>query len=354
MAAMTTDVTAPVVPRPGGTDIPPARRYDVALLDLDGVVYIGTEAVPGAREALAAAAGEGMRLAYVTNNASRTPEAVAELLNGLGVPADPADVVTSSQAAARLLAERLAPGAAVLVVGGPALRREVEAVGLRAVGRADAGPEAVVQGWAPGLGWADLAEAAYAVAGGAWWVATNVDRTIPTARGIAPGNGALVGAVRIATGVEPVVAGKPQPPLHRETILRTGARHPLVVGDRLDTDIEGAVAAGADSLLVLTGVTGPADLLAAPPRRRPTYVAADLSGLLTPHPQPTRTADGGHHCGGWTATVADGVLHLDAPTGGDPLNGLRAACAAAWSAATPPDADHALAATLRPALARHA
>lgn len=352
---MTTDVTAPAVARPGGTDIPPAQRYDVALLDLDGVVYIGAEAVPGAREALEAATAQGMRLAFVTNNASRTPEAVAELLTGFGVPADPTEVVTSSQAAARLLAEHLGPGAAVLVVGGPALRREVEAVGLRAVTRADAGPEAVVQGWSPDLGWADLAEAAYAVADGAWWVATNVDRTIPTARGIAPGNGALVGAVRVATGVDPVVAGKPQPPLHRETILRTGARHPLVVGDRLDTDIEGAVAAGADSLLVMTGVTSPADLLAAPPHQRPTYVAADLTGLLTPHREPSRSADGAHHCGDWSASVADGVLHVQAPAGGadgDPLDGLRAACAAAWSTATPPDTHDALSATLGPALAR--
>ena len=165
------------------------------------------------------------------------------------------------------------------------------------------------------------------------WFASNTDLTIPSARGIAPGNGAAVEVVRIATGAEPVVAGKPQPPMHRETILRTGAKRPLVVGDRLDTDIEGAHTGGVDSLLVLTGVTDAAALLAARPEHRPTYVAADLRGLLVPQPPVERVGDGGFRCGDWTASVDGEALAVaSGDGGGDPYDGLRALCAAAWTA----------------------
>ncbi|WP_126644001.1 HAD-IIA family hydrolase [Embleya hyalina] len=318
-----------------------ARAYDVALLDLDGVVYTGARAVPHAVEVLAEARERGMGLAFVTNNASRTPKAVAEHLVELGVPAQPEDVVTSAQAAARVVAERVPEGASVLVVGGEGLEVALRERGLRPVRSAGAdsasdsasgsggdGPAAVVQGFAADVGWAALAEASYAVARGVFWVASNADLTIPTERGIAPGNGALVGVVRAATGVEPVVAGKPELPLHRETILRTGARRPLVVGDRLDTDIEGAHNGGVDSLLVLTGVTTPEALLAAGAGRRPTFVAEDLRALLEPAVTARRDGDA-WVCGGWSARVADGAL---AVTGeGARIDGLRAACAAVWA-----------------------
>ncbi|MGX1121491.1 hypothetical protein RKD37_006854 [Streptomyces ambofaciens] len=172
--------------------------------------------------------------------------------------------------------------------------------------------------------------ACYAIARGVPWYASNTDLTIPGARGIAPGNGAAVEVVRIATGAEPQVAGKPLPPMHRETILRTGAQRPLVVGDRLDTDIEGAFNGEVDSLLVLTGVTDGAQLLAAPPQHRPTYVDADLRGLLTGQPEITGDADGGFRCGGWTARAGGERLELDGE--GAALDGLRALCAAAWTA----------------------
>jgi hypothetical protein len=189
---------------------------------------------------------------------------------------------------------------------------------------------AVVQGYGgPELPWGRLAEACYAIARGVPWFASNTDLTIPSARGIAPGNGAAVEVVRIATGAEPQVAGKPLPPMHRETILRTGARRPLVVGDRLDTDIEGAFNGEVDSLLVLTGVTDAAQLLAAPPQHRPTYVDADLRGLLTGQPAITRNGDG-FRCGGWTATA--GAAQLGLAGDGAALDGLRALCAAAWTA----------------------
>ncbi len=160
------------------------------------------------------------------------------------------------------------------------------------------------------------------------WFASNTDLTIPGARGIAPGNGAAVEVVRIATGAEPQVAGKPLPPMHRETVLRTGAKRPLVVGDRLDTDIEGAFNGGVDSLLVLTGVTDAAQLIAAEPRYRPTYVDRDLRGLLTGQPEVSEDVDG-FRCGGWTAGVRGEALVLDG--GGDAIDGLRALCAAAWT-----------------------
>lgn len=170
------------------------------------------------------------------------------------------------------------------------------------------------------------------------WFASNTDLTIPGARGIAPGNGAAVEVVRIATGAEPQVAGKPLPPMHRETVLRTGAERPLVVGDRLDTDIEGAFNGEVDSLLVLTGVTDAEQLLRAEPRHRPTYVDRDLRGLLTGQPEVEPCAEG-FRCGGWTAVATNGgVLELRAEEGnegsaGDPLDGLRALCAAAWTVA---------------------
>src|SRR5215470_6632364 len=149
-----------------GTDEPPASRYDVALLDLDGVVYLGRHPIPGAAEALGKAAASGMRPAFVTNNASRTPAAVAAQLTALGVPAGAQDVITSAQAAARLLTERLPPGAPVLVVGGIGLRVAVRERGLRPVSVASECPAAVVQGYTPGLTYELLAEGALAVAAG--------------------------------------------------------------------------------------------------------------------------------------------------------------------------------------------
>jgi HAD superfamily hydrolase (TIGR01450 family) len=259
---------------------PLARRYDTALLDLDGVVYRGADAVPHAVSALLSAAELGLRLTYVTNNASRTPEAVAEHLVGLGLPASPEDVVTAAQAVARMIAESVPAGARVLAVGGEGLRVALEAYGLVPVDSADEDPAAAVQGYRPSTSWEELAEIAYAVQRGVPWFAANTDLTMPTARGIAPGNGALVTAVAQACGGWPRVAGKPEIALHRETMIRTGAKRPLIVGDRLDTDIEGANRAGVDSLLVLTGVTTREQAEAAEGGHKPTYIADDLRALL--------------------------------------------------------------------------
>ena len=325
-------------------------EYDVALLDLDGVLYLGQEAIPHVAHVLRAARSDGMRLAFVTNNALRTPVEVAEHLTSLGVPADSAEVVTSSQAAAAMLAERLPAGAAVLVAGGRGLLEAVRAAGFSVVSSADEDPAAVVQGLDPDIGYQTLAEAALAVGRGAFWVAANRDLTLPTTRGLLPGNGALVALVAAATGQTPQVAGKPEWALHAESIRRSHATRPLVVGDRLDTDIEAAVCWQTPSMLVLTGVTGPLDVLRAPPNRRPDYLSADLRGLIRTHPEVSPSA-AGWRCGGWTARVEHGWLrfarasapgpgepHSGAgdeafrPDGADGLDALRAACMAWWHA----------------------
>lgn len=260
-----------------------SQTYDVALLDLDGVVYIGTDPVAHAAQSLEMATTHGMRIGYVTNNASRTPDAVAHHLRSFGLQVVPDDVVTSAQAGARVLADHCAPGSEVLVVGGDGLELAVRQRGFiptRTL-RDDRMPDAVIQGFGPDTSWRNLADITAAVQRGVLWVATNRDLTVPTPRGMAPGNGSFVGIVETVTGRSPVVAGKPEPPLMWESIARLSAARPLMVGDRLDTDIEGANRVGIDSLLVLTGVTTVTDLLSAPPELRPTYIAADLRGLVT-------------------------------------------------------------------------
>jgi HAD superfamily hydrolase (TIGR01450 family) len=205
----------------------------------------------------------------------------------MGVPETAAEVSTSAGAAAQLLAERFGAGARVLVVGAEALRADVRDAGLLPVADADDKPAAVVQGYGPEVGWAQLAEASLAVRAGAAWYATNTDRTLPSPRGPLPGNGSLVAVLRTALDREPdVFVGKPEPGQFLAAARRAGVEpaRVLVVGDRLDTDIEGAHNAGMDSLLVLTGVSSRADLDATPPGRRPTHVAEDLSGLFADAP----------------------------------------------------------------------
>lgn len=314
---------------------PLAQRYDLALVDLDGVAYRGHEPIDGAAEGLDGARGAGMRVVFVTNNASREPEQVADQLVGLGIPTAPHEVMTAAQAAAELLATRVPAGERVLVVGGAGLLTAVRAKGYDVVVSADDDPVAVVQGFAPELGWAQLAEAAYAVQRGAWHVASNLDLSLPTARGFAPGNGSLVGAVRAATGVEPASAGKPSPTMYHLAVQRAGARAPLVVGDRLDTDLAGARSGDIPGLHVLTGVSSARDDVLALPGERPHYVGADLRSLLEPHPAPV-LEDGWWVCRGAAARVVAGALDLrpDAGSGADArIDLVRAACAAAWEAA---------------------
>jgi HAD superfamily hydrolase (TIGR01450 family) len=301
--------------------------HDLVMLDLDGVVYVGGAAVPGAAASISAARERGMHPAFITNNASRTPETVAGHLTELGVPARDADVVTSAQAAARVLAQDLPRGARVVLLGAAGLEQALEAEGLEPVGVED-DAEAVVTGYGPDVLWRDVMRAAVRIRDGLRWVASNTDMSIPTPYGTAPGHGVLVETLRRFTGVDPVVAGKPERPLLEETIRRVGGERPLMVGDRLDTDIEGSVVLGIPSLLVRTGVSGLGELVAARREERPTYLAADLSGLLRPHPQVHR--DGGAwECGGWSAEVVDGALRVVGK--GTPDDWWRAAVSAAWT-----------------------
>ena len=263
-----------------------AEIHDVALLDLDGVVYVGRDAVPHAAGSLDEARTRfGMRSVFVTNNASRPPRVVAEHLVELGVRAEPGDVVTSAQAGARMLADLVEPGSAVLAVGGPGVAEALRERGLTPVRSADDGAVAVMQGYGPEVGWAQLAEASLVIGRGFPWVATNMDATIPTPRGRVLGNGSLVAALQHSSGVVPMVAGKPETPLMRESVERAGALRPIVVGDRLDTDIEGAARTGIPSLLVLTGVTDWQDLIGASRVHRPTHLGRDLRALLEPIPE---------------------------------------------------------------------
>jgi HAD superfamily hydrolase (TIGR01450 family) len=314
------------------TERTPLDDVDVVLADLDGVVYAGAGALPHAVESLNRSRA-GRRLGYITNNASRTDASVAAHLRELGLDTAPSDIVTSPQAAVRLLGSRVAAGSTVLVVGGEGLVNELEKAGFVVTVSAEDAPAAVVQGFAPEVGWAQLAEAAYALAlpedeGGIPWIATNTDWTIPQARGVAPGNGTLVSAVHTAVGRLATVAGKPEVPIFDEAVARFGAQHPLFLGDRLDTDILGANRAGIPSALVLTGIDRPKHVLAAPAGSQPTFILSDLRQLHEPYPE-ARVRDG-------VVTVRGAKVRVDGPDvqilaeGDDPVDLLRAGAKAIW------------------------
>ena len=303
--------------------------HDLVMLDLDGVVYRGAQALPGAVESIAAARAEGVSATFLTNNASRPAGEVADHLRTLGIPSTAADVVTAGEAIAHIVAEVVAPGSTVLVVGGPGLTQPLEALGLRCTDSAADEPSAVVQGFHPDVGWRSLAEASYAIAAGVPWFASNADLTVPTGRGVAPGNGSLVEAVRRATGATPVVAGKPEPGIFTEALRRTGAKSPVMVGDRIDTDIVGAVRLGIDALQVLTGVHGLLDLVRLPPGDRPTFVGSDLRSLLVEHP-PVDVTPGQSRCGDAVAVLEGEFVNVTAGVPGS-LSAIRAVVALAWS-----------------------
>ncbi|MGH3939334.1 MAG: HAD-IIA family hydrolase [Pseudonocardiaceae bacterium] len=301
--------------------------YDAVLLDIDGTVVRGTAVVPGAPEVVNELRQGGTSVQFITNNAARGPAEVAEHLTALGVRTTTEEVLTSGQAAVAVLVAQLPVGAVVLVVGTEALSALVRTAGLRSVTRVDEDPTAVLQGHSPTTGWVHLAEACLAIRAGVMWVACNVDRTLPTERGLLPGNGAMVAALRAATDREPLVAGKPERPLLDTAVNRTGAQRALVVGDRLDTDIAGACAAGLDSLLVLSGVADAASVLAAPPGQRPVYLGADVRALHgSVENARIRT------CPGWRADVDGSSVALHSGgTVGDPLDAVRTLCAVWWA-----------------------
>lgn len=253
-----------------------AARYDALLLDLDGVLYRGDETIAGVSETTAALRGVGARLVFLTNNSSRTPEQVATKLEGHGVAAAPPEVVTSALATAELLASR--GGGTAFVVGQDGVRTALEGAGLELL---DGEPDAadwVVVGVDLEATYAKLRTACVLVQRGARLVATNPDRSFPAPGALWPGAGALLAVVTETTGASAEVVGKPFAPLFETALRQSGGTTPLVVGDRLDTDIAGAAALGWDSLLVLSGVSTEAELASSPVK--PTFVAADVSALL--------------------------------------------------------------------------
>lgn len=305
-----------------------ATAYDLLMFDLDGVVYVDGHAVDHAAASIAAARHAGARIAFITNNASRTPGQVADHLVELGIEATTSDVVTSSQAAARLLRDQLGDGARVSVLGAEGLEVALREAGLEPVRVGDDRAVAIVSGYAPEVRWKVIMRAATLIRNGLPWTATNTDLTLPTGDGPAPGHGLLVRMISEFAEVEPQVAGKPARPLLDETRRRVGGDRPLMVGDRLDTDIEGARRAEVDSLLVMTGVTSLPDLVGAGPEVRPTYIAHDLRALDRPSVRPDR-APGGWASDGWTARVEGSRV---AVTGsGGPDGWWSVVAAAAWS-----------------------
>ena len=318
-----------------------AALHDSLLLDLDGVVYVGAEPVPHATDALNSTAELGVPLVYVTNNASRPPASVSEQLAGMGLDASESNIMTSAQAGAQLVGEQFERGTRVLAVGGPGVSAALAEVGLDAVdamsgfGSSDGDDvEAVLQGFGRDLSWYALARASQAITAGATWIATNTDMTIPTEYGIVPGNGTLVQAVATATEATPEVVGKPFPRIFLAAAEKSSSTNPLVVGDRLDTDILGASNSNMASLLVLTGVSGPLELWRADPEYRPTHLGSDLRALL----EPPLSADGDRgsvSCGAAEATIVDRSLAVTCP--GPGVEGIWAAAHLIWREGFVPD-----------------
>lgn len=320
------------------TTRPLSEAYQLALLDLDGVVYRGKNPVEHAAESIRKAEGLGMTVEYTTNNSSRLQSVVADQLKSFDLDVEPWQVITSSVVAARMVARAVPQGAKVFVLGAQHLREEVAKQGLEVVDSAEDKPVAAIQGWYPDMSWKQMAQIAYAVEQGATYFVTNRDLTIPRELGIAPGCGSMIMAVINATGVEPVSsAGKPESAMYDEARLlaaHDGAEPVakeacLAIGDRLDTDIEAGNRGGYDSLAVLTGVTNPHELMFAPEHLRPTYIAKDLTGLNEPAPEVVHEA-GAWSCRDVQARVDGDRLYVTDITS---VDGLRAACAAMWDAA---------------------
>lgn len=253
-----------------------ASSYDAALLDLDGTIYEGGAAIPNALEGLTEAA---LPMVFITNNASRAPQTVADQLNELGYDVHADDVMTSAQAAIEMAAEVIEPGSNVFVLGAESFKQLAREAGYNLVDSADDYPAAVFQGLNREMTWKQMSEAALAVSRGARYLVSNLDTTLPSERGFLVGNGSVAAAISTTTGVAPLSAGKPKPPMFIKAAERLGAKSPLAIGDRLDTDIAGGNAAKVDTFMVVTGVSTHMDVVAAPPEHRPTLIGADMTAL---------------------------------------------------------------------------
>lgn len=286
-----------------GSRKPLVETADVLLVDLDGVCYTGSRDVPKAAEGLAMVRKIGLKVQFLTNNASRTPQQVADKLRSHQIVAEEGEVMTAAMDAVDILNHKIDPESKVLVVGTQALADTVAEAGFTVVTEASEQPVAVIQGYGPNVGWEQMSQAAYAINNGALFIATNLDATLPTEQGFALGNGSLVAAVEHATGQKPFAAGKPFAGIYRKAAGRAQATKPLAVGDRLDTDIAGAVAADMLSLHVLTGVSDAKAVALAHPDRRPSYLGLDLTDLMRPHPGPVHQPTGA-----WTSGESAGFM----------------------------------------------
>lgn len=300
------------------------EQHDALLLDLDGTVWEGGRAIDGAVDFINSC---GLPSVYVTNNASRAPEAVAEKLRGIGLKVETADVLTSAQAAVTLAGEHVPQGARILVIGADSFRDLVTAAGYTVVASADDKPDAVLQGFDPSVDWAQLTEGALAIRQGAKYVASNLDSSLPTERGLAVGNGSLVAAIESATGVSPVSAGKPEPEMFVQAARLVGAKRPLVVGDRLNTDIAGGNAAAMNTFHVLTGVSHEMELIEASKEYRPNFIGDSLSDMTRSAHELAPGAQGG-----FTARV-DGhdVLVDNGDSTATSVQALRTVLEVVWS-----------------------
>ena len=261
-----------------------ADAYEAFLLDLDGVLYRGDQRIEGAGETVEKLRAIDRRVVFVTNNSARTPEQVAAKLERAGVAASADDVVTSADATADLVGrghDGRAPTA--FVIGQDGIRSALEAAGVEVLDGEPGEAGFVVVGWDGGVTYDDIRRAAVLVRAGARLVATNADASYPAPGGeLWPGAGAILAAVETASGERATVVGKPQRPLFDAALERAGTRNALVVGDRLETDVAGAAAAGVDAALVLTGAATPAELL--DHNDLPVAVLDDVSGLLVERP----------------------------------------------------------------------
>lgn len=308
-----------------------SQAYDAAIYDLDGVCYRGNEPIDHAGEAITAAVGGGQKAVYLTNNAARTPASIGEHLRSLDIPAEDSEVYTAAMAGAELATEHIPAGSKVFVIGGEGLVWALEQRGFTVVDSADDDPAAVVQGFHPTVGWQVMSEGALAINKGAVFIATNLDASLPQERGFMLGNGALVKAVEHSTGVTPFATGKPLPKVFHQAAGSIDAKLPIAVGDRLNTDIRGAVSAGIDSLHVLTGVSDARDVALAVPEERPTYLAKNLLGLNEAHEAPVVTG-GRTELGGEWAEVVDGTLETSSDISSASVDLYRCVVAASWVA----------------------
>lgn len=256
--------------------------YSAFLLDMDGVLYLLNDPIPGSPETVRRLGDAGKKIVYITNNSSATTAQYVEKLDRFDIAAEPRQFVTSADVAGRYLERNCqVDGKTAFMIGEAGLRAVIEATGLKMLDGDEArGADFVLVGWDRHFDFERLKTAVIAIRHGATYIAMNTDATYPTPEGLWPGAGSIVAAVTTGSGCEPVVMGKPNPRMIELALERAGvaAEDTLLVGDRLDTDIKAGIAAGIDTLLVLTGISTLAE--AESTGIWPRHVREDLAGLL--------------------------------------------------------------------------